>query len=154
MELRLERAWKKDTYTIGNLYINGVWFCNTVEDKDRGLKQTMSLEEINKIKIYSQTAIPTGKYKIAMNTVSPKFNQKQFYKDVCGGKVPRVLNVPGYDGILIHVGTKATQSAGCILVGHNKVKGGLTNSKEVFITLYELMKHASDRGESITITIE
>ena len=154
MELKLERAWKKDTYTIGNLYINGVWFCNTVEDKDRGLKQTMSLEEIKKIKVYAQTAIPTGKYKVAMNTVSPKFSQKQFYKDVCGGKVPRLLNVPGYDGILMHVGTSANGSAGCILVGHNKIKGGVTNSKEVFIVLYELMKHAADRGESITITIE
>jgi hypothetical protein len=154
MELVLERAWPKETYTIGNLYINNTWFCHTCEDVDRGLNSSMTLEEIKKIKVYSETAIPKGKYKIAMNTVSPKFNQKQFYRDVCEGKVPRVLNVPGYDGILIHVGTKATQSAGCILVGHNKVKGGLTNSKEVFITLYEVLKRAASKGETIYLTIK
>lgn len=154
MELILKRDWKKDTYTIGNLYINGVWFCNTVEDKDRGLRSDMSLEEIKKIKVYAQTAIPTGRYKVAMNTVSPKFNKKQFYKDLCGGKVPRLLKVPGYDGILMHVGTNANSSAGCIIVGHNKIKGGVTQSKEVFIALYEILRKAADKGEEIYITIQ
>lgn len=154
MELKLDRTWKKDTYVIGNLYIDGVWFCNTVEDKDRGLKSTMSLEEIKKIKVYAQTAIPTGRYKVTVNTVSPKFSKKQFYKTICDGKVPRLLKVPGYDGILIHCGSTANSSAGCIIVGHNKIKGGVTKSQEVFVTLYEILRKAADRGEDIYITIE
>lgn len=63
-----------------------------------------------------------------------------FYKtNANGGRVPRLLNVPGYDGILIHVGNYATQSAGCILVGINDVKGMVTHSKETFTKLYKIL---------------
>lgn len=157
MEIKVNRTYKKDTYTIGDLYIDGVWFCNTVEDKDRGLKQTMTLNEIKSKKVPTQTAIPSGRYKITLSVVSPKFSQKTFYKTVCDGKVPRILNVPGYDGILLHVADGANGAMlveGCLGIGYNKVKGGVLNGKEVFTTFYNILKHADNKGENIYITIE
>lgn len=145
---------KRSTYCISHLYIDGVYFCDVCEDADRGLTQNMPLAEIKKRKIQSKTAIPTGTYTIAMNIVSPKFSQRAFYKTFCGGKLPRLLNVPGYEGILIHIGNSATQSAGCLLVGKNTQVGKVLDSTETFKKLYNKLKSASDKGEKITITIE
>lgn len=145
---------KRSTYCISHLYIDGVYFCDVCEDADRGLTQNMPLAEIKKRKIQSKTAIPTGTYTIAMNIVSPKFSQRAFYKTFCGGKLPRLLNVPGYEGILIHIGNSATQSAGCLLVGKNTQVGKVLDSTETFKKLYNKLKAASDKGEKITITIE
>lgn len=154
MKLELKRIARKNTYTIGRLFIDGKYFCDTLEDTDRLLKQTDSLERIKKIKVPSQTAIPTGTYKITLNVVSPKFSVKDFYKKVCNGKLPRLLNVPGYEGILIHVGDGPKShelTAGCILVGKNTVVGQLTDGKNIFTALYkELLKDKDD----ITITIK
>ena len=83
MKLLLKRTAKKENYTIGNLYVNDVFFCNTLEDKDRGLHSTQSLLEIQSKKVYGQTAIPYGTYKIDMNTVSPKFKDRSWAK-FCG----------------------------------------------------------------------
>ena len=155
MKLTLKRIAKRPTYTIGKLYIDGVYICDTCEDKDRGLTQSMPLAEIKKRKVYSLTAIPTGTYTISMNAVSPRFSKKDFYKTNCnGGRVPRLLNVPGYDGVLLHVGNSAQDSAGCVLVGKNSQVGKVLNSKDTFLKLYKKLKEASDKGEKITITIQ
>ena len=77
MILRLRRIAKKQLYTIGKLYINGAYFCDTIEDKDRGLTQMMPLDLIKKIKVYKQTAIPTGTYTVAMGTRSPNSRRSQ-----------------------------------------------------------------------------
>lgn len=140
MKLTLRRIAKKDTYTIGKLYIDGVYFCDTIEDKDRGLYQKQDIQELRKIKVPSKTAIPTGIYKISLNIVSPKFSAKKIYQEICKGKVPRLLNVPGYEGVLIHIGNTAEDSAGCILVGQNKVVGKVINSTETFRKLYNKIK--------------
>ena len=103
MILTLDRKYKLPTYTIGKLYIDGEYFCDTLEDKDRGLTDDMTVSEISKIKIKNETAIPTGTYSITLNIVSPRFSVSSFYKQVCNGKLPRILNVKGFDGILIHV---------------------------------------------------
>ena len=153
MELIIDRKWKKDHYTIGRLFVDGELFCNTLEDTDRGLDQRQPLTIIKNRKIPNQTAIPTGKYEITLNVISPRFSKYEYYMDVCDGKLPRLLNVPGYDGILLHVGTTAENSSGCILVGYNKIKGKLTEGKMVFAKLYDLMKEAKDKGEKITIEI-
>jgi len=129
MELRVLRKWKKSDYTIGQLFIDGQLFCNTLEDKGRGLSDSMTVEEIKKLKVQNKTAIPTGTYTVTLNVASPKFGKKQFYIDTCKGKVPRLLNVKGYDGILVHVGDGSNgqyKTAGCILVGKNTIVGGLT----------------------------
>ena len=149
MELLLKRTAKKQNYTIGDLYIDGQWFSNTLEDKDRGLTQNMTEEEISKIKVYGSTAIPTGKYKIDMNTVSPKFKNRPWAKK-WNGKLPRLKSVPGYEGVLIHVGNTQKDTLGCILVGENKIKGQVINSTTTFNKLMELLT----KREDITITIQ
>lgn len=154
MKLLLDRKWKKDTYTIGNLYIDGVWFSNTLEDKDRGLKDSMSLSQIKSLKQPKITAIPTGTYKVTLDVISPKFGKIPFYKDINNGKVPRLLNVKGYDGILIHVmdGAKGAElSEGCIGIGRNLIKGGLLQGKEYYTKLYNML--LKDKN-NITIEIK
>ena len=108
MEITIVRQYPKDTYTIGNLFLNGKWFCNTIEDKDRKLYQGQSLEYIKQTKVYSETAIPYGRYRVTLNVQSPKFKTYKKY-EFCKGYLPRLLNVPGFDGILIHIGNKATK---------------------------------------------
>lgn len=155
MKLKVERKWKKATYTIGRLFVDGELFCNTLEDKDRGLVQAMPTGKINQIKVKGETAIPTGTYGVAMNIVSPKYSGIKWYKDLCKGMMPRLLSVKGYDGILIHPGGSngAKDTAGCILVGLNTQVGKLNKSRDTFKELYKLMKAAADKGEEISIEI-
>lgn len=154
MEVLVHRKWKKTSYTIGRLLINGVVVANTLEDTDRGLDEDMPDWMIRNKKIPNVTAIPTGRYLIDMDTVSPRFSKYPFYMEVCKGKLPRLKNVKGYDGILIHCGVDHSNSSGCILVGLNKEVGKLTDSKETFKKIYKMMKKAHDKGEPIYITIE
>lgn len=156
MELTLRRLKMKPgkSYTIGHLYIDGKYCCDTIEDVDRGLTQDMPREEILKIKIKSLTAIPKGRYKILMNTVSPSFSKKIYYKNFCKGIMPRLWNVPGFEGILIHKGTTEKDSAGCLCVGYNTVVGQLTDSRRAFESLYQQLKQAHNKGEAIYITIK
>lgn len=153
MKLKLVRKWKKETYTIGVLYVDGKYMCETCEDKDRELKQTDSLAKIQAVKLPNETAIPTGVYKVRMDIISPKYSQIDFFKELCGGKMPRIMNVPGFEGILFHPGSSALDSSGCILVGKNKIKGGLTMSRATFSELYTKMKKAHENKEQITLEI-
>lgn len=157
MEILLIRKYKKPTYTVGNLYINGKWIANTLEDVDRNLNSSMSVEQIKAIKKPNETAIPTGTYEVTLDIFSPKFGNKPFYKKTCNGKLPRILNVKGFDGVLIHVGEGPNGkdlTSGCLLVGRNTIKGGLTQSKETFILLYNKLLEAKNKKEKIIITIK
>lgn len=154
MKLTVERKWPKATYTIGRLYIDGLYYCNTLEDKDRDLKQGDPLPTIQKRKIAGETAIPKGVYGVAMNVTSPKYAAVAWYWQFCQGKMPRLLSVPGFDGILIHPGNTALDTKGCILVGKNTKVGQLTDSRACFQQIYKLMKAAADKGEEITIEIK
>ena len=150
MELKLNRVGKQYTYTIGKLFIDGVYFCDTMEDKDRGLDQSTPISTIEKIKVPSQTAIPTGLYKVAMNQVSPRLSKKDMYKGI-DGKLPRLIDVPGFDGVLIHPGNTSSDTSGCILVGQNKIKGKVVNSVSTFDKLMnELLKD----NDNIVLTID
>lgn len=152
MKLLLKRIAKKPNYTIGKLFIDNVYFCDTIEDTDRNLEQNMSISSIQKIKIKNKTAIPRGTYKVALNVVSPRLSKKEFYiKNSNNGRVPRLINVPGFDGILIHVGNTAEDSSGCILVGKNKEVGKVLDSKETFIKLY---KKLQTEPNNISIIVE
>jgi hypothetical protein len=154
MEIVVYRKYKKTDYTVGRLSIDGVTICNTMEDVDRGLDDGMPDWKIRNKKIPNVTAIPTGRYEVEMNVVSPRFSKYPFYMEVCQGKLPRLKNVKGFDGILLHCGVDHSNSSGCILLGLNKQKGKLTDSKETFKKVYTLMKQAHSRGETIYITIE
>lgn len=153
MKLKVDRRWKKETYTIGILFIDGVRFCEVLEDRDRGLKQSMTTAEIAKIKVYGETAIPTGTYEVTLNVVSPKYAAIGSWKNFNGGKMPRVLGVKGFEGILIHPGNTALQSNGCLIPGENKKVGQVLNSRRTFEKLYRKMKAAADRKEKITLDI-
>lgn len=151
LNLKLKRIAKRDGYTIGHLYVDGVKFCDTLEDTDRGLSQSLPVSVNAAKKKKGLTAIPTGKYRITLNIVSGRFKQVAFYK-FCKGLLPRLLNVPAFDGVLIHVGNTPKDTEGCVLVGENKVKGQVVNSRETFLKLYDvLQKHKED---NIFITIE
>ena len=141
MKLRLERKYFKETYTIGNLYINGSFFSNTLEDKNRDVNKNEKFDN-DETKIYGETCIPFGTYKIIL-TMSPKFKRE----------LPRLLNVPSFEGVLIHRGNTAKDSAGCILVGENKAVGKVLNSTPYEERLVKMMKTAILRGEEITIEI-
>ena len=143
MKLKLDRYYKGPNYTIGRLYIDGKYFCDTLEDVDRGLLQSMSLEEINSLKVYGETAIPRGTYKITLDVQSPKYKNRSQYK-FCKGYLPRLLNVIGYDGILINIGNYIKDKYGCILVGENKVKGQVINSTATFKRLYNILITSKD----------
>lgn len=135
MELKVERKWPKATYTVGRLYVDGKMFCNTLEDRVRDLDR----EE----KVYGETAIPAGRYRVIFNW-SPKF----------GRNLPRLLNVPHFEGILIHPGNTAADSAGCILVGKNTEVGRLSESRNTSDRLNVLIEEAQRKGETIWITVE
>ena len=155
MKLRLERRWPKATYTIGVLFIDGIRYCETLEDRDRGLKQSDPLAHITAKKVAGETAIPKGTYGVAMNVTSPKYAGVAWYWQFCRGKMPRLLAVPGFDGILIHPGGSngPLDTRGCILVGKNTKVGKLTDSRACFMEIYKQMKEAADHGEKITIEI-
>lgn len=140
MILKVKRELPKDTYTPGTLYIDGEKFCDTLEDLDRGLTQDMTIGEIQSKKVYGETAIPKGTYKVTTKVVSPKFSKYPFYMEVCNGKLPRLLDVPGYEGVLIHVADgwkKDKLLQGCIGIGERQSDGSLLNGKGVFRRLYE-----------------
>ena len=154
MELVVDRKWKKQSYTISNLTIDGKWFCNVLEDADRGLDSSMNIAKIRELKKPSITAIPRGTYEITLDVISPKYCANSFYKQVCNGKVPRLLNVKGFEGILIHAGNTDKDSAGCLLVGMNLERGKVLKSQETFRKLYKMLSGAKSRGEYIQITIK
>lgn len=143
MELKLIRRYKKHSYTIGDLYVNSVWFSNTLEDADRGLKDEMDLDLIQALKKPNITAIPTGTYKVLI-TYSPRFKQR----------MPILMNVKGFEGIRIHSGNTHKDTSGCLLVGENKEKGKVLNSKITYTKLFNLINDALENNEEVTITIE
>lgn len=153
MEIKVKRKWKKEAYTIGKMYIDGEYVCDTLEDKDRGLTSNMSVAQICGVKVHGETAIPTGRYLVDMKTVSPRFSGRAQYQ-FCKGRLPRLCNTPGYQGVLIHIGNTAKDTDGCILVGENKAVGQVLNSTATFRKVYTMLKAADERGEQIWITIE
>lgn len=143
MELNIKRIARRETYTIGRLYIDGKYFCDTLEDKDRGLRQDMPIAVIRATKRKGITAIPTGRYRMTLAVQSPKFSKRATYQ-FCNGYLPRLINVPGYDGVLIHIGNTARDTEGCLLVGRNTQVGKMLDSRKTFIELYDRLLGAKD----------
>ena len=139
MEINVKRVFTCKDYTIGRLYIDGEYFCDTLEDCDRGLDQGMTDEEIRRLKIYGKTAIPTGTYRVVL-TYSNRFRKV----------LPEILSVKGYSGVRIHTGNVPEDTLGCILVGRNTKKGMVTESRKMFAPLLDMMRKAKD----ITLTIK
>lgn len=129
MRLTLIRIANKPTYCIGKLYVDGKYFCDTLEDHDRGLDDSMELSDIVSLKKYGETAIPTGIYNVLL-TYSPK------YKKV----MPLINNVKGYSGIRIHSGNTAKDTLGCLLVGKNKEVGKVLDSRNTYNALFKRLQ--------------
>ena len=142
MEILVKRIARKEKYTIGKMYIDGQYVCDTLEDTDRGLKQTMPIDEIKQKKIYGQTAIPEGKYQVIWS-YSNKFKKS----------LPLLLNVPGYEGIRIHSGNTDVDTYGCILLGQNKVVGKVINSVATCNKVLPLIQKACG-SEKVYITVK
>lgn len=142
MEILLQRVAKKDKYTIGKLYINDQYFCDTLEDTDRGLTQSMTEQQIKSKKVYGETAIPTGIYRIIIS-YSNRFKKQ----------MPLLLNVPGFSGIRIHTGNTEKDSLGCILVGKNKAVGKVLESRDTYNKLFSILQKANEK-ETIKIIIK
>ena len=142
MKIYIERKYKKEDYTIGSLFINGKWVCNTLEHKDRGLHQGMSKLEIAIAKVFHETAIPEGTYRVKAG-LSMKFKARR----------PYILDVPGFSGIMIHEGNTVRDTQGCILVGLNTVRGRLTESRKCLGEVMAQVLEAEDRGEPVVMTV-
>lgn len=141
MKLELKRIALKPNYTIGKLFINGTYYCDTIEDKVIDLNKNGKFDD-GLSKVMHQTAIPYGTFKVMVN-YSPKFKRE----------LPRLLDVPYFEGILIHNGNDQNSSSGCIIVGENKTVGKVTNSTFYMNNLTARIKDAQNKGETITITI-
>ena len=153
LRLKTDRAWKKADYTIGRFFVNDNRFCESLEDPDRGLDQSMNIMDILADKIPGATAIPRGTYKVVLS-VSQKFKKRSWAKDY-GGLVPEILGVKGFSGVRIHPSNKASEIEGCIAVGENKVKGGVINSVKKYKELMDkYILPAWTRKEEITIEIQ
>lgn len=131
MKLLLQRHPSTPECTTGDLYIDGQWFCFTLEDV------------VRKDKIKGKTAIPAGIYKVTVNW-SARFQRP----------LPLLLDVPNFIGIRIHTGNSANDTAGCILVGNELGKNSIYKSREAYADLFERMKVALNLNESITIEIK
>ena len=142
MTIEVIRKWKKESYTIGELYVNGERFCNTLEPVDRGLLKGMTVGTIRKKKVYGRTAIPSGEYKIKMNIMASRKKVR-----------PQIMDVPAFFGVFIHEGNTVKDTKGCILLGDNTQKGMVLNSRKRVLELGSLIDEAEENEESVTIII-
>lgn len=135
MQLKLNRIFKTNTFTIGELYINEKYVTDTLEDRVRPEGE----------KVYGKTAIPEGKYEIEL-THSPRFKKI----------LPEILNVPNFSGIRIHTGNSSKDTEGCIIVGtwDGEKEDWVGSSKIAFDELMTLLEEATNNKEKITITVK
>lgn len=131
MKLELIRKEFTEKSTIGDLLVNGKFFCYTLEDKDRNLFSTDDLKKIESVKVYGQTAIPYGIY-----SVTPKPTSLRGVGEI-DGKLPMIENIKGFAGVFIHSGNTPEHTKGCPLVGSTKSKDFVGNSKATLKILFE-----------------
>ena len=141
MKLTLNRIALRQTYTIGKLYIDGKYFCDTLEDTVRDTNKSGKFDNGEK-KVKGKTAIPYGTYEIKW-TYSPRFKKY----------TPQLMNVPQFEGIRIHAGNSSTDTEGCLLLGENKKVGMVLNSRATINKFYPLIKEACSNGK-VTIEIK
>lgn len=137
MEINIKRIAFLPDYTIGRLSIDGEYFCDTLEPTDRQLTQSMGRRVIQSKKVAGHTAIPTGTYRLLV-TKSLRFRRW----------LPLVHGVPGFEGVRIHAGNRPEDTQGCILVGWNRRRGMLVNSRSALCLLMERIK-----GERVWVSI-
>lgn len=139
------------SFCPGRLFLDGSYFCDTIEPPARGLKMPCSVNDVERVKRLGKCAIPAGRYRVLLS-YSPRFSSKAFYKRF-DGLLPRITNVVGFSGILIHCGNSVVDTNGCILVGKNRKGGWLSLSRLTFrdLMLKLLPVHKSCREIFISI---
>jgi hypothetical protein len=137
MELKVIRKTFTPLYTMGELYVNGQFFCYTMEDRDRDLSETDSKNKIKSVKVVKQTAIPYGEYRLILS-----------YSKKLRRFLPLVLDVPGFQGIRLHKGSTQEWSSGCILLGMGKEQDKLTRIVEAETKLVALLKTTNETEAS------
>jgi len=133
MRLTLARRWLTPASTIGELSIDSVFACFVLEDRYRPPHEK---------KVYGQTAIPSGLYRVAI-TQSPRF----------GRQLPLVCDVPGFEGVRIHSGNSAGDTEGCLLPGRKRFPDRVEESRLAFEALYMRLVDAESRREAISLEI-
>ena len=141
-------------YCIGSLYADGAFVCHTLERPSYGLRASDKITQVMQVKAAHMCAIPAGRYSLDLDTVSPRFGHSPFYLDACGGRLPRLRNVPGWEGVLIHCGNRVQDTRGCIIVGQHIGPGLLAQSRIKFLELIAVLQVARIRNESEYIIIE
>lgn len=125
MKLKLQRYLFTDDYTMGLLFIDDVYFCDTIEDKYRG-------QDLKGKKVYGETCIPYGVYTVKI-TYSPKYQKN----------MPQILDVPYFEGVRIHAGNKATDVSGCVCVGVKSDNGEVAQSRKTYNALIKRLETAN-----------
>ena len=137
---------------MGRLSLDGHVLCGTLEPPSHGLTSATVPRTIRAIKRLGRSAIPTGVYRLVLG-YSPRFSPRPFYK-ACGGLVPRLLNVSGFDGVLIHCGNTVVDTCGCILVGRRADSSTLVESQKTYSRLMrQFWQPATRRGEPMYLEI-
>ena len=141
MKLTLKRIALRPTYTIGKLYIDDAYFCDTLEDTVRDTNKSGKFDN-GEQKIKGKTAIPYGTYEIKW-TYSPRFKKY----------TPQLMNVPSFEGIRVHAGNTSADTEGCLILGENKQVGKVLNSRATINKFYPIIKNACSNGK-VTIEIK
>ncbi len=141
MKLTLKRIALRPTYTIGKLYIDDAYFCDTLEDTVRDINKNGKFDN-GEQKIKGKTAIPYGTYEIKW-TYSPRFKKY----------TPQLMNVPSFEGIRVHAGNTSADTEGCLILGENKQVGKVLNSRATINKFYPIIKEACSNGK-VTIEIK
>lgn len=141
MKLALKRIALRPTYTIGKLYIDDAYFCDTLEDTVRDINKSGKFDN-GEQKIKGKTAIPYGTYEIKW-TYSPRFKKY----------TPQLMNVPSFEGIRVHAGNTSADTEGCLILGENKQVGKVLNSRATINKFYPIIKEACSNGK-VTIEIK
>lgn len=141
MKLTLKRIALRPTYTIGKLYIDDAYFCDTLEDTVRDIDKSGKFDN-GEQKIKGKTAIPYGTYEIKW-TYSPRFKKY----------TPQLMNVPSFEGIRVHAGNTSADTEGCLILGENKQVGKVLNSRATINKFYPIIKEACSNGK-VTIEIK
>lgn len=141
MKLTLKRIALRSTYTIGKLYVDDAYFCDTLEDTVRDTNKSGKFDN-GEQKIKGKTAIPYGTYEIKW-TYSPRFKKY----------TPQLMNVPSFEGIRVHAGNTSADTEGCLILGENKQVGKVLNSRATINKFYPIIKEACSNGK-VTIEIK
>ena len=151
MKILIDRNYKYPKYTIGEVYVNGNFYCYSLEDTDRGLHVDMPMRYFKERKVYGETAVPCGVYEVIIDW-SPKFKKYMphvMYRNADG----KLVEVPGFSGIRIHSLATSKDTLGCIGFGDWNGGDRLINSRAITANLVDRIQKARNEKEKVVLEI-